>query len=47
MINWKLKWLIDNKTATFTLIPERMREKDLYFMILMYSKDDEVEIDFS
>ena len=46
MKNGKLKWLIGNKTATSTLIPQRMRENDLYFMILMYSKGDEVEIEY-
>ena len=44
LINWKVFWEVDGNKAAESSIPVRMRRKKIYFLLTMYTKNDEVDV---
>ena len=42
--NWQIKWSVGSQELAATMIPQQMRSKCLYFVVLMCDKNDVMEI---
>ena len=44
LIKWKITWEINNKEVAYSFITERMKKKNLYFIVSMKHRDDLLEM---
>ena len=42
--NWQIKWNVGSEQLAATVIPEQMRNKSLYIIVMMTFKNDVVEM---
>ena len=42
--NWQIKWYVGQQQLAVTAIPEQMRGKTLYFVVIMAYQNDFVEM---
>lgn len=43
-IIWQIKWSVGQQYLAATIIPEWMRNKALYFIVLMFNQNDVIEL---